>query len=93
MPRDNPDISGFHTADTAPISPKTTETGRFMRSLESGPTDWDEAVSAAAARLSDASVLPETRDHASGFGIEEELAALLCAYGVFSEDIDRGRLA
>ena len=40
--------------------------------------EWDQAVSAAAARLNEGWVLPETECHPA---VAEELAAFLCAYG------------
>ncbi len=45
---------------------------------------WDEVVCAAATRLNDSWVLPNTRCHAAGAGLEEELAAFMCAFGVLA---------
>jgi hypothetical protein len=40
---------------------------------------WDQAVSKAAARLDEGWILPETRCDPE---VAEELAAVLCAYGI-----------
>jgi hypothetical protein len=48
------------------------------------PLGWDQAVVTAAAVLNDTWTLPETRCHSAGAGVEEELAAFLCAFGALS---------
>jgi hypothetical protein len=58
----------------------TTELPRPAMSSRQAPAgEWDQAVHAAAVRLNEGWVLPETRCHPA---VAEELAAFLCAYGV-----------
>ena len=64
---------------------------RSRHSLESRTVDWGQAVCAAAGRLNEAWALPQTTCHPAGAGVEEELAALLCAYGVLTTEVDRMR--
>lgn len=53
------------------------------------PLDWDHALHAAAARLKEQYVLPETADHPLLAGEVQWLAVLLCAYGRLAEEVDR----
>jgi hypothetical protein len=61
--------------------------------LESPPLDlaWDDAIRAAAARLKESWLLPETRNHPAVAALAVELAAFLCAYGLLADEVRRGR--
>ena len=52
---------------------------------------WPHAVDAASARLNEEWVMPETGSHPAVEGMGQELAALLCAYGMLGEESDRMR--
>jgi hypothetical protein len=62
---------------TSPLS--TTSMG-WRRDSEIAQSDWAEAVGAAATKLNAGWVLTDTKCIPTG--LEEELAALCCAYGL-----------
>ena len=66
------------------------EAGMDMNSLnhsfQAPNLDWGQAVRAATARRDQGWELAETKCDPA---VEEELAALLCAYGVLGEEVDR----
>jgi hypothetical protein len=53
------------------------------------PLDWQQALRAAASRLNEKWLLPATRDHPAVADMAVQLAALVCAYGKLSEEVDR----
>jgi hypothetical protein len=55
-------------------------------SLQAPRLDWGQAVRAATARLDEGWELPETKCDPA---VEEEFAALLCAYGVLGDEVGR----
>jgi len=55
-------------------------------SLRAPRLDWGQAVRAATARLDEGWELPETKCDPA---VEEEFAALLCAYGVLGDEVGR----
>ena len=61
--------------------------------LESPPLDleWDDAIRAAAARLKESWLLPETQHHPAVATLAVELAAFLCAYGLLAEEVRRSQ--
>jgi hypothetical protein len=72
---------------TAPALQKATrlENLRFIPPPSpSRQLGWDQAVFTAAAALNETWALPETRCHSAGAGVEEELAAFLCAFGALT---------
>lgn len=52
------------------------------------PLDWGHVVDAAAARLEEAWVRPDSTGHMLASGLAEELAATLCAYGMVAAEVD-----
>lgn len=66
------------------------ESGCLNHSLETRPVDWDQAMCAAAARLNEGWLLPETGNHPAVAELVWELAALMCAYGLVAEEVGRG---
>jgi len=52
------------------------------------PLDWGHVVDAAAARLEESWVHPDTTGHMVASGLAGELAATLCAYGMEAEEVD-----
>ena len=52
------------------------------------PLDWGHVVDAAAARLEESWVRPDTTGHMLASGLAEELAATLCAYGMVAAEVD-----
>ncbi len=58
-------------------------------SHEPSPLNWQHALDAAAARVNEKWIIPETGSHPSVDLMGEELAALLCAYGFLTEESDR----
>jgi|HubBroStandDraft_1064217.scaffolds.fasta_scaffold152721_1 hypothetical protein len=52
------------------------------------PLDWDHALEAAAARLIEASIEPDTIAHMEESGQANEFAATLCAYGLLVEEVE-----
>jgi len=52
------------------------------------PLDWGHVVDAAAARLDESWVRPDTTGHMLASGLAEELAATLCAYGMVAAEVD-----
>jgi hypothetical protein len=69
---------------------ETREGGMDMNSLNHSlqalRLDWGQAVRATTARLDEGWELPETKCDPA---VEEELAALLCAYGVLGDEVGR----
>jgi hypothetical protein len=55
--------------------------------MESGSVDWADAVDAAAARLIESWVSPDTTDHIVASGLADEFAATLCAYGMAPAEV------
>ncbi len=53
-----------------------------------GPLDWGHVVDAAAARLEESWVRPDSTGHMLASGLAEELAATLCAYGMVAAEVD-----
>jgi hypothetical protein len=51
------------------------------------PLDWGHVVDAAAARLEESWVRPDSTGHMLASGLAEELAATLCAYGMVAEEV------
>ncbi len=56
---------------------------------EFGPLNWDQAVRAAAARLAEEDVPPDTASDPLLAGHTAWLAGLLCAYGKLADEVDR----
>jgi hypothetical protein len=54
----------------------------------SDPLDWDHALEAAAARLIESSIEPDTIAHMEASGQANEFAATLCAYGLLVEEVE-----
>ncbi|MGD0432145.1 MAG: hypothetical protein ABSA58_13740 [Acetobacteraceae bacterium] len=61
--------------------------GLFGQSQDCGPIDWADAVDAAAARLIETWVNPDTTDHIVASGLADEFAATLCAYGMAPAEV------
>jgi hypothetical protein len=55
------------------------------------PLDWGHVVDAAAARLEESWVRPDSTGHMLASGLAEELAATLCAYGMDAAEVDHMR--
>jgi len=49
--------------------------------------DWGQAVDAAAARLEESWIKPDTTGHMLASGLADELAATLCAYGMVASEV------
>jgi hypothetical protein len=56
--------------------------------LDADPLDWDHALEAAAARLIESSIEPDTIAHMETSGQANEFAATLCAYGLLVEEVE-----
>jgi len=63
-----------------------------VRPHDPRPLDWGQAVDAAAARLEESWVRPDTTGHMLSSGLAEELAATLCAYGMVAAEVDHMHL-
>jgi hypothetical protein len=59
-----------------------------IRAHDPRPLDWGHVVDAAAARLEESWVRPDSTGHMLASGLAEELAATLCAYGMVAEEVD-----
>ena len=59
-----------------------------IRSQDPRPLDWSHAVDAAAARLEESWVRPDSTGHMLSCGLAAELAATLCAYGMVAAEVD-----
>jgi hypothetical protein len=59
-----------------------------VRAHDPRPLDWGHAVDAAAARLEESWVRPDSTGHMLASGLAEELAATLCAYGMMAAEVD-----
>ena len=55
------------------------------------PVDWGHVVDAAAARLEESWVHPDTTGNMLASGLADELAATLCAYGMEAAEVDHMR--
>ena len=66
------------------------KTPRYPRIPPHAP-NWRQALGAAAARLDEGFSQSGTRSPLASAALEEEFAALLCAYGALDEEIDRMR--
>jgi hypothetical protein len=60
----------------------------IIRSHDARPLDWGHVVDAAAARLEESWVRPDSTGHMLASGLAEELAATLCAYGMSAAEVD-----
>ena len=94
MRTDCPDLALRETARCGHVAPLPApahepEVARRKDSLAAHPLDWDEAVRAAAARLSETWIQPDTKHHPVVRGLAQQLAALLCAYGELPGEADR----
>jgi len=58
------------------------------RPHDARPLDWGHVVDAAAARLEESWVRPDSTGHMLASGLADELAATLCAYGMVASEID-----
>jgi len=59
----------------------------FRQPIDGGPVEWADAVDAAAARLIESWVNPDTTDHIVASGLADEFAATLCAYGMAPAEV------
>jgi len=59
-----------------------------IRPHDPRPLDWGHVVDAAAARLEESWVRPDSTGHMLASGLAEELAATLCAYGMVAAEVD-----
>jgi hypothetical protein len=59
-----------------------------IRPHDPRPLDWGHVVDAAAARLEESWVRPDSTGHMLASGLAEELAATLCAYGMSAAEVD-----
>jgi hypothetical protein len=59
-----------------------------VRPHDPRPLDWGHVVDAAAARLEESWVRPDSTGHMLASGLAEELAATLCAYGMSAAEVD-----
>jgi hypothetical protein len=73
----------------APVLPLKPVVARPNESPEPRPLDWDQAVRAAKARLTEQCVLPDTMDDPLVADQVAWLAALLCAYDKLADEVDR----
>jgi hypothetical protein len=73
-------------SDAAELQAPVTDA--FIHVHEPRPLDWGHVVDAAAARLDESWVRPDTSGHMLASGLAEELAATLCAYGMVAAEID-----
>lgn len=64
---------------------------RVVRPPPARPLDWSHAVNAAAARLEESWVRPDSTGHMLASGLAEELAATLCAFGMVASEVDHMR--
>lgn len=62
--------------------------GPVIQPHDPSPLDWGHAVEAAAARLDEAWVRPDTTGRMLASGLADEFAATLCAYGMVAEEVD-----
>jgi hypothetical protein len=62
-----------------------------IRPHDPRPLDWGHVVDAAAARLEESWVRPDSTGHMLASGLAEELAATLCAYGMVAAEVDHMR--
>ncbi|HEX3992856.1 MAG TPA: hypothetical protein VHX39_16925 [Acetobacteraceae bacterium] len=62
--------------------------GLEIRAHDPRPLDWGHVVDAAAARLEESWVRPDSTGHMLASGLAEELAATLCAYGMVAMEVD-----
>src|ERR1019366_4049097 len=89
-----PDFAGWRTLNRRrvvrlPSQAPELHVAQFDHSLVRRPLDWGQAVRAAAARLNESRVLPDTNDQSVVEGMAERLAPLLVAYGKLAEEVDR----
>jgi hypothetical protein len=61
--------------------------GGYVEPGDREPIEWADAVDAAAARLSESWIVPDTADHMVDSGLADEFAATLCAYGVAPTEV------
>ena len=73
--------------DTRPVA-TAVEPGYGGSNDSAKPLDWDHAREAAAARLIESSIAPDTIAHMEASGQADELAATLCAYGLLTEEVE-----
>lgn len=59
-----------------------------VRQHDPRPLDWGHVVDAAAARLEESWVRPDSTGHMLASGLAGELAATLCAYGMVAAEVD-----
>jgi hypothetical protein len=76
-------------ADAArpPASGPRQGSGPVIEPHDAPPLDWDQAVDAAAARLEEAWVRPDSTGHMVASGLAGEFAAMLCAYGMVAAEV------
>jgi hypothetical protein len=82
------------TRDVATLSTAAQALVRESLPLDPPPLDWPHAVNAAAARLNESWVRPDTTGYMEASGLAVELAATLSAYGMTAAEADhmRGRV-
>lgn len=61
---------------------------QVIRPHDPRPLDWGHVVDAAAARLEESWVRPDSSGHMLASGLADELAATLCAYGMVAAEVD-----
>ncbi len=74
--------SAQHDAQRSPFP------GPVILSAGSPSLDWGHAVEAAAARLEESWTRSGATGHTMVYGLAEELAATLCAYGMMGAEIE-----
>lgn len=94
----HPNTTLQHTSEricvaNSPAVPTVPVIDCLKHLLESPPLepDWDDAVRAAAARLKESWLLPETQHHPAVAAPAVELGAFLCAYGLLAEEVRRSQ--
>jgi len=70
------------TASPPPVAAMNAGAGHERPPRDPAPLDWPQAVAAAAARLDESWVRPDTTGHMVASGLAGELAATLSAYGM-----------
>jgi hypothetical protein len=78
MKTEQPDGAGLPAAAPGPV----------IRPHDPRPLDWGHVVDAAAARLEESWVRPDSTGHMLASGLAGELAATLCAYGMVAAEVD-----
>ncbi len=87
MAKDLPNVQKVTGQPRKPGSAPGPGAGPCENSCVAADLEWADAVHAAAARLSETSVVPATEAGMVESGLADEFAATLCAYGLASDEV------